>query len=199
LGVLIVAASRAIDLFCRRRFYEYEETRLYGIQTLRTKQPMRQGEWLYPWSNTMHTLRLDADLISVENFLNADSSIIAPEDYLLYPLNGPPYRSIDIRSVQLMTYTSPLATYGVEGTWGFLTRESEEIIPLACMMWAAQMMEKADNPGVQSTSIGGFSVSFASNGQAESAGQSQPQLRPPPEISQLLEGFRFRDIATSLF
>lgn len=195
----IASASRAIDLFCRRRFYAYDETRVFDASALQTVSSERVYGSMRYWNDTARKLWLDRDLISVEEFLNGDQSEILNADYLLYPLNGPPYRWIELRLDRgrlLYWQNTPQAAFSVQGTWGYVTPESEQIVPLATKMWAAIMFQTAQNPGVQSTSIGSFSVSFAAKAMPITDAQGTT-LRPPLEIAQMLEGIRFRDYRTT--
>jgi hypothetical protein len=197
LAGLIAGISRAIDAHCRRHFYLTTETRRYDAARL-TELPIQSQTRLgFPWwGGASRRLWLDADLHTPIELINGDGTILDPDDYVLYPLDGPPYRWIDTRldhGALLRWQGTPQAAFHVSGLWGYITPESEELIPLACQMWVSAQLSGAQNPGVSSKSIGAFSVSFQAP-QTLPSSSGTVEISPPLDVALLLVGLKFREI-----
>lgn len=104
IGELIPAVSREIDRMTRRFFYEMTETRRYDFQ-----DAMK--------------LRLDHDLLSITTLTNGDGDTLTENTHFYsYPLNGPPYRWLEIRTdvgnVFQWSGTAQRAI-SIAGEWGY--------------------------------------------------------------------------------
>lgn len=173
---LIPIVSRAIDTYCRRHFYARTDTEVYDYQS-----PRR--------------LMLRGDLLSVTQITNGDDSVLPADSYLLYPLNGPPYRWIDLdTSVGMLFYVSGTRqrAISVTGSWGFLEDDgTPQPIQLACAAWCNYLSTVGKNAGIQSTTIGDYTESFGSLIESMRAG-------PPGEVASMLAYYRKRTIGSNL-
>lgn len=173
---LIPFVSRSIDQFCRRHFYAKSDTEVYDFQS-----PRR--------------LMLRGDLLSVTRITNGDDSVMESGSYLLYPLNGPPYRWIDldtaVGSLFFVSGTRQRAI-SVEGSWGYLEDgDTPQPIRLACTAWTGYLLTAGKNAGLQSTTIGDYTESFTPMISALREG-------PPGEVSGLLRHYRKTTIGSNL-
>lgn len=203
LALLIPAVEAAIESHCRRWFYAKTMTRQYDAQDyIRT---------LYGYIPDSHDARyvehrsdkklwLDADLIGVTTLLNGNGLEIPTSEIILYPLQGPPYRWIEIKehSNYSFTYTNtPQAAYSVTGSWGDTRASSLELVKTACKAWTMMMVNDDFGQGISSKSIGDFSVSYDTQQNIQSLPDGQQVLRPPRDVALLLQSIVYRDIAAA--
>lgn len=174
INALLPAVSRAIDTYCRRRFYLVTETRRFDFK-----------------SSTR--LWFDEDLYSLTTLTLGDSSTLTESTHFyLYPLDGPPYRWLDIRSDvgSLLEYgNSPQRALSVLGSWGYSATPPPEVVQ-ACVSWTAAVVQASSSgsTGVASMSIGEYSVSY----------QDPATLLagPPPDAKFLLGGLVYRPVVS---
>jgi hypothetical protein len=133
LSLLIERARSRIDSYCQRTFTGVTDTRYYhAVHDVRDQR----------------TLILDSDLLAVTNITNGDGQVLSVSDYLLLPLNAPPYYGIMLRrsSGKVWTYVNdPEAAITVEGTWGFSNTPPEDIVHAAVRL-VAWYYHQADAP-----------------------------------------------------
>ena len=102
---IIEAASRHIDGACARTFYPCVETRYYDIPNGRA-------------------LDVDSDLLFVISLLNGDDTVIAGDDYNLFPRNQTPYSGLKLKQSSSTYWESDSdgATewvVGILAEWGY--------------------------------------------------------------------------------
>jgi len=106
LKALIPVVSREIDALTHRFFYELSSTRYYDFQ----------DHW---------RLILDQDLLSVTTFTNGNDDVLVEDtDFYCYPLNGPPFRRLNIRTDTgtLFQWSGSLQkALSLEALWGYNT------------------------------------------------------------------------------
>jgi len=106
ISALIPVVSREIDALTHRFFYELSSTRYYDFQ----------DHW---------RLILDRDLLAVTTFTNGDDDVLVDgTDFYTYPLNGPPYRRLHIRTDTgtLFQWSGSLQrALSLAGKWGYST------------------------------------------------------------------------------
>lgn len=100
---LIDAAEAEIDIFCRRRFDAYTDTRLFNR---------------FYRGRTSEQLFVDDDLIAVDTLVNGSGATIPNSGYWLEPRNDPPYGWIRLKSQYVFTYNTD-SDIVVAGTWGY--------------------------------------------------------------------------------
>lgn len=164
---LIDPVSRQIDTHCRQWFYARTETRRYDFQRA-------------------DRLWLDAPLLTVTTLTNGDGDVLTTGHYFLYPRVGAPYHWIDINrsaGVYFQWSSTPQQCISLTGTWGKSTT-APTLVRLAAAAWVSRLLPAGQDVGVQSKSVGSFSVSYAS---------SQVDLKETPgEIATMLSGFIYR-------
>lgn len=198
LTALIGAVGRAVELYCRRHFDLRTETHYFDFQDRRDALSIADDS-IYARRRYLRKLWLDGDLHSLTQLTNGDQAIIPLQDVVLYPLQGPPYRWIELRQDKSSTFVwndTPQRALAVTGKWGYQTAESREIVPQAIRMWVSQLHAAAEGAGISSKSIGDFSVSFKDIASPFSDATGQV-IKPPFEIALLLDGLRKRDIAAA--
>ncbi len=134
LADLVTRASRLIDDHCGRWFVPRAETRSFDAVG-----PHISGRLLL----------LDADLLSVTSVVNGDGTTISASDYLLRPLNWPPYFGIALKqsSGVRWTYTGdPEGAIHITGSWGY-SETVPEVITQATMRLAAWLYRQRDTGG----------------------------------------------------
>jgi hypothetical protein len=107
IGALITRASRLIDDHCGRWFSAETQMRYYDAV----------GAHIVG-----NLLLLDADLLTITTLTNGDGSEIDSEDYLLRPINWPPYFGIALKAGSGLRWTysgDPAGAISVAGTWGY--------------------------------------------------------------------------------
>src|SRR5688572_14878595 len=134
LADLVKRASRLIDDHCGRWFDARTETRYYDAL----------GSHM-----TGRLLLLDADLLSVTSVVNGDGATIPSSEYILRPVNWPPYFGIALKhaSNTRWTYTtSPENAIAVTGSWGFSTIIPEPVVHAAIRL-ATWLYRQRDTGG----------------------------------------------------
>lgn len=124
LGDLVTRASRLIDDHCGRWFDARTETRIYDAVG-----PHFSGKMML----------LDADLLSVTTLLNGDGTPIPASEYLLRPLNLPPYFGIALKqgsSHRWCYLATPEGAISVTGVWGFAPTIPEPVVHAAIRLTA---------------------------------------------------------------
>lgn len=175
----ITAISREIDLFCHRHFYPITRSRKYDYQ---------EGRSLY----------LKEDLHSITQILHGTNreEVLPPSSYFLYPEIGPPYQWIEINQSSTIvfrwsTLTSQQAIQ-VDGVWGYLEEGTTPVvITRACANWIMYLIAEAKSPGVQSKTIGDYSISYSQVLSAMKDG-------PPNGVAKSLAYYKRTDIASNL-
>lgn len=164
---LIDPVSRQIDTHCRQWFYARTQTRVYDFQR-------RERLWL------------DAPLLTLTTLTNGDDDVLTASNYFLYPRVGPPYHWIDINrasGVYFQWSATPQQCISVTGTWGNTTT-APTLVRLAACAWISHLLPAGQDVGVQSKSVGSFSVSY---------GAAQVELKEVPgEVTMMLSGFIYR-------
>jgi len=111
---LIVQGQSFIDHYCRRSFEESTQTRYYDAI-----------------DNVVNgMLFLDQDLLSVTT-LTVDGNVYASSVYTLLPRNISPKSSVTLKksSGKQWTYTTdPEDSISIEGTWGYSSTPSDDIV-----------------------------------------------------------------------
>ncbi len=146
IGGLVTRASRLIDDHCGRWFVARTETRLYDAV----------GPHLY---NKL--MLLDADLLSITTLTNGDGTVIPADQYLLRPVNMPPYFGISLRQSSGLAWTyvsDPEGAISVAGIWGYSLVAPEPIVHAAVRL-AAWLYRQRDTgaegqPGMGMTGQG---------------------------------------------
>ncbi len=134
LGELVTRASRLIDDHCGRWFSSEPQTRYYDAV----------GSHI-----TGRLLFLDADLLSVTTLTNGDGTVIPSDDYILRPVNWPPYFGISLKasSNQYWTYSDdPEGAISVAGNWGYSSTPPEPIVHAAVRL-ATWLYRQRDTGG----------------------------------------------------
>lgn len=190
LQAYISSTSRAIDTYCRRKFYLTEETKLFDAP-----QSTRNG----PGKLWIHD-----DLHSVSSIAKSDGSIIDAASYWLMPQSGPPFGWIELRyetDRTLRWESSSLQrrlAISVTGQWGFVTDDALEQIAQACKLWTGHLIAKQDAIGISSKSIGDYSVSYTAGSEDRHTDQQGNLiLMPPAPINMMLSGFRKRQVMST--
>lgn len=203
LALLIPVVEIAVETHCRRWFYAKTQTRRYDAQnytrTLYGRLP-DSHDAKYVESRSGKKLWLDADLISLTTLMNGNDTEIPTTEVFLYPLQGPPYRWIEIKEHSTYSFTyvnTPQSAFAVTGEWGDTRASSVELVKLACKAWVAMLLDDDLGKGIQSKSIGDFSVSYDLQQTSHMTPEGHQVLRPPRDISLLLESIIYRDIAAA--
>ena len=170
LNTMIPVISRAIDRHCHRVFYPVTKSRVYDYQT-------------------SHKLFLKDDLQSCTQILHGASraEVLPTSSYFLYPEIGPPYQWIEISesSTYVLRWSTPTPQQSiqVDGVWGYLENGSTPNgIGWACHAWINYLYKLGKNAGIQSTTIGDYTVSYNNVLAALNAG-------PPNEVAFVLDSF----------
>ena len=138
---LIDAASRAIDRYCLRTFATATATRLYDFQ-----------------NPVMLTLRDDA--VSVSQVADNSGQTFDVNDYVLYPLSGPPYHNIALLPPAKLKYVD--TTFGavsVTGVWGYAAAVPDDV-KHACMLLVLHEYGQFDRGALNAVSANGLSFTF---------------------------------------
>lgn len=139
LADLVTRASRLIDDHCGRRFVAENQTRYYDAV----------GSHI-----SGNLLLLDADLLSITTLTNGDGSVIDSDDYILRPINWPPYFGIALKvsGNVFWTYTGdPEGAISVVGSWGYSQTPPEPVVH-ATVRLAAWLYRQRDT-GAEPTQI----------------------------------------------
>lgn len=165
---LIPTISRAIDAYCHRWFYPITDTRVYDFYET-------------------NRLMLRDDCMSINHIYHALNEELTSQYWFLYPVNGPPYRWIEINrhfGYRFRWVYTPQRAIQIDGVWGYLENdETPSRITLACQMWMNYLITLSRNAGVRSTSIGDYSVSYTAIAESLKNG-------PPTEAESLLKFYK---------
>lgn len=170
----IEGASRQIDAYCGRRFWtpDASEVRVYDVPA---------GD-----------LSLDADLFLCDSIVNGDGSTLAPAAYWLLPPNQRPAYAIRLKTTSGEIWLPDLdgnveQAIEVWGWWGY-SAAPPAAIRSACLRLVGYHYNRRTRSGVQSLSIGDYSVSYGGTG--TDGGGDMPQ-----GLSADLDPFRRRVLA----
>ncbi|HEC23056.1 MAG TPA: hypothetical protein ENI95_09075 [Chloroflexi bacterium] len=151
LGDLVTRASRMIDDHCGRWFSAETQTRYYDAVGAHIT-----GQLLF----------LDADLLSVTTLVNGDGTEVSSDDYILRPVNWPPYFGIALKTSSGLgwTYTdSPEKAIRVTGTWGYSATPPEPIVHATIRLaaWLYRQRDTGAEPSQVEVSERGVSIAPA--------------------------------------
>jgi len=169
IAMLIDPVSRRIDLYCRQKFYASTETHQYDWQD-------RRRLWLHQ------------PILSVTTLTNGDGQVIPSDGYYLYPAHGSRYMWIDIRKDKGLYFqwsATPQRAITIAGSWGY-SATAPTLVQTAANAWIARIVASAESIGVQSKSIGSFSVSYSAT--------LAEMKEIPGEACDFLKGFIFRPL-----
>lgn len=147
LNALLEAATDLIDAWTRSTFVAVNDTRYFDYQT-------------------STRLWLDFPLHDLVSITNGDGTIIFPSDVVLYPLSGPPYAWIILKSTADTLFTaSPAgaADIAVTGVWGHLDSSGNTPQPIrrACVIVASWLFNRRQHAGVERVAMPDASVMFS--------------------------------------
>lgn len=175
IAALIPDISRAIDDHCHRWFYPRTLTITYDFQDA-------------------HKLMLRDDLQSITTLTHGNAESMPTTDYFLYPLNGPPYRWIEINKTYGRVFrwnNTTQQAITITGIWGFLENGTTPgRIRLALHAWMNYLITAIRNAGIQSTTIGDYTVSYG-------AALSELSKGPPVEANNILAHFKKSSIGSN--
>lgn len=163
IAMLIEPISRRIDEHCRQTFYGITKTKRFDYQD-------RKRLWL------------NEPLLSITSFVNGNGTAFTSDQYFLYPTVGVAKHWIDINiqhGIYFQWSGTPQQCISLTGVWGkSLTAPSG--IQIATAAWISRFLQIGNNAGVQSKSIGAFSVSYATDqvAAAEIPGEVKDMLKP---------------------
>lgn len=150
LGYIVTAASRAIDRLTRRRDGDF------AAQTLTKYFAGEDGSLLWvPPLLSITTLKTDED--GDGTFEVTWSVAGGNRDYILTPLNGPPYTRIDVDRTN-GRYMFPVGQRTVEiaGSWGVASTVPADI-ERATIILASRLANRAKTPeGIMGNTEAGF-------------------------------------------
>jgi hypothetical protein len=139
LGLCVTAASRAIDRLTRRRDGDF------AAQTLTRYFAPERGDLLrVPPLQSITTLKTDEN---EDGTFEVTWSVSGSyRDYLLWPLNGPPYTKIEVDKAN-GRYEFPVGQKTVEiaGSWGLAATVPGDIAR-ACIILATRLSNRAKTP-----------------------------------------------------
>ena len=164
IGELVTRASAIIDMQCGRRFASQAATHTYDAH----------GSHI-----SGRLLLLDNDLLTVTSLTNGDGTVIPASDYILRPLNWPPYFGIALKSSSNINWTytgDPEGAISVAGTWGYSATPPEPIVQAAIRL-AAWLYRQRDT-GVEAGSV-----------EVTDKGVSVAPARLPRDIAELIGPF----------
>lgn len=124
LANFVTRAGALIDDHCGRWFTALSQTRKYDAV----------GGHI-----TGRLLLLDADLLSVSSVVNGDGATIAAANYILRPVNWPPYFGIALKQSSGLRWnylTDPEDAISITGTWGYAATTPEPIVQAAIRLAA---------------------------------------------------------------
>lgn len=159
---LIPAVSRAIDRYCRRKFYTVTEARLYD------------------WTNEP-AIRLRDDLVSLTSITCNDDAEINVANLTLEPRIGPPYSRIAWNHGVANGFTwsgTQSGALSIEGVWGYKADLPDDI-GLACTAWVSDVYAQSDSRGLDSVSGGGVRAAMRKLDEG-----------PPPDVKGWLDHYR---------
>ena len=151
LQLAIEAASRRIDAYCDRRFWT----------------PTLPEERLFDTSGG-GVLEFDVDLHALDEVVNGDGTVVDPADYWLLPANTRPKWGIRLKPTSgVMWELDPDGNaeqaVSVSGWWGYSASPPPAVASVALRL-AVYYHQRRAQSGVQSVSIGDYSVSYGSTG-----------------------------------
>lgn len=163
IAMLIDPVSRRIDQHCRQTFYGVTKTKLFDFQDHKR-------------------LWLGEPLLSISSFINGNGVAFTSDQYLLYPTVGIAKHWIDINirtGIWFQWSYTPQQCISITGVWG-KTLTAPVGVQLAAQEWISRLLKMGENTGVQSKSIGSFSVSYATSQVDSSAipGEVEKMLAP---------------------
>lgn len=137
IDLLIDWASQFIDSKTNRSFVAASATRVHD------------------WHNPTR-LRLNSDLLTLTNVTCNDGEVLLPSTHLLlYPLAGPPYRTLEIKQGSGKTFTwlgTKQQALAVAGTWGRTATPPEDIVT-ACNILTIHALNQAADAGLESVTV----------------------------------------------
>lgn len=140
IDLLIDYASQFIDSRTNRSFVAASATRVHD------------------WHNPLR-LRLNSDLLTLTNVTCNDGTVLLPNtQLLLYPLAGPPYRTLEVKQGSSAVFGwlgTKQQALAVAGTWGRTATPPEDVV-MACNTLVIQALNVLADTGLE-----GVTVDFA--------------------------------------
>jgi hypothetical protein len=137
IDLLIDWASQFIDSKTNRTFLAVSATRVHD------------------WHNP-NRLRLNSDLLTLTNVTCNDGEVLLPSTHLLlYPLVGPPYRTLEIKQGSGKSFTwsgTKQQALAVAGTWGRTATPPEDVVT-ACNLLVIQVLNEGADAGLESVTV----------------------------------------------
>lgn len=170
---IITDASRAVDVFCDRRFYPYTGTRWYDV-------PPAGDRALY----------LDEDLIGVTGASNGSGAALAAGDYYLWPRNAVSKAALVLVEGGSVTWQpassgNSEAVIAVAASWGYVDRAASDAR-------SAQIVRNTRRAAL-ATATAFYRQRFGRDVEAAQVTAAGVVLTPqgiPKTAAQLLEGYR---------